>query len=651
MNSSRYPLFSGAGLVVLAVLLLAVIAISNTVLHGVRLDLTENKLFTLSQGTRNVLNNIDEPINLYFFFSKQTAQGLPSVNIYAQRVRDMLREMSDKANGKLKLHIIDPEPFSDEEDRAVGFHLQGVPIGNGGDTLYFGLAGSNSVGETAHIAFFQSDRESLLEYDLAKLIYQLSQTEKRVVGVISGLPVIPGLDREAKRFERGAVVGQQIKQLFDVRTIKKDAQVIPSEVEVLLLIHPQDLPKHTRYAIDQFLLRGGKALVMLDPFSAIQGRQGTREEPKEPVSELDPLLKSWGVKMADDKVVLDSEHAIQVTADPAKPPVYHFAMLSLPDELINQDDVTTRGLSSINFGFSGSLVPLKDGALEFTPLIRTGEKSQRIASWKVDPNMDPTELITPFRSEDKQHVIAARLSGTFKTAFPDGAPPKEEEPVDPNDPLAALGGIKPVQKPSEKEEEVVLPPHLSESEYPTNIILVADSDVLADQIWVKVQDFFGKRVASPWAGNGDFVMNSIDNLLGSSDVISIRSRAGFSRPFDRVESLKRAADAKFRATEQQLQEQLRNTEEQLKQFQAQRADGGVLLSPEAQETLSNFQKTKLDIRKQLRKVRHQLDEDIEQLGSWLRFINIALVPLLLIAGVLLFNLFKHLTRSRKGASA
>ncbi len=607
----RFPALS---LVLIALLLLVVVALSQTVFRGARLDLTENQLYTLSDGTRALLTRIDEPINLYFFYSRKVLQGSP-LNVYAQRVRDLLDELVRVAGHNLRLTVIDPEPFSDAEDRAVQLGVQAVNLG-GSEKLYFGLAATNAIGNTETIPFLQPSREDLLEYDIGKLLYKLNQVRKPVVGLMSTLDIQGGFDSRRMQPTRPWIAVEQLRELFDLRTLQTDIKEIPADVNLLVLVHPADLATTTQYAIDQFVLRGGRLVMFIDPF-AETAAPSPMMQPGQVSATSNPslLMNKWGIKMRPD-VVGDSDNALQVTFDPRQGPIYHYAILALTNKSLDQNDVVTRNIESVNVAYAGILERISEAKTEFTPLLRSSTRAMPIPNARVRmANLNPASLQSGFTPTGESYVMAARIRGVVESAFPEGSP-TASEPTTSSD-----------TNPDPAR-------HLKESKEPVNIIVIADTDMLTDQLWVRTQNFFGQMIATPWAGNGTLLVNAVDNLLGSDELISIKSRASYSRPFTRVENLRREADSQFRAKEQELQNRLRETEQKLSELQSRKDQGNALiLSPEQQEALLRFQQDQIKIRKELRDVRHELNKNIDSLGNWLRFINIGLIPLLLILGV------------------
>lgn len=604
---------TASSLLLLLVLLLALIVLSNTLLRGLRLDLTENGLYTLSAGTRNTLAALDEPLNLYFFFSDEGSRDYPPLRTYATRVRELLEEYALHADGKITLHVIDPQPFSEDEDRAAAFGLQAVPTGAGGETLYFGLAGTNSVDGVATIPFFQPDKEAFLEYDLSKLVYNLAHPQKPVIGLLTALPMQGGFDFMARQPAPSWVVLEQLQALFDVRPLDPATARIDPDIDVLLLAHPKGVSEATLYAIDQYVLGGGKALVLVDPQADIEQPPTDPGNPAAALladrsSDLATLFTAWGVTYDPAQVVLDSRYALAVSSQPGQYPVQHVGIFGLDQSAFAANDVITAELSSINLALPGVLRAREGATTTLEPLLTSSDAAMTVPAERVRLVTDPRELQQGFTPTGERYVLAARVQGAVQSAFPAAVTTDPEQP-----------------------------PHLSASTGPINVIVVADVDLLADRLWVQNQDFLGQRIATAFANNGDFVVNALDNLTGNSDLISIRGQAVAARPFTTVAALEREANARYLATEQELELQLRDTEQRLAELQQSRTDNNsLLLTPEQQAEIEQFQDKKLEIRRQLREVQRNLDQDIENLGMVLKIINIALMPLLLSLAALLW---------------
>lgn len=603
---SRY--FSLLGLVAAFFLFTLV---NNLMLGSVRLDLTENGLYSVSDGTREVIADLEEPVNLYFFFSEKASKDLTALRAYSQRVREMLEEYQLLAGSKINLHIVDPEPFSEQEDQAAEFGLQSVPVNQAGEALYFGLAGTNALDGQVVLPFFQPDREAFLEYELTKLIYNLSVVEKPRVALYSELKVEQSVDPRSFQPTPGWVFMDQLKELFQIEKIDELSLSAIGTAELLLLIHPGTLEDAALYAVDQHVMSGGKLIVFVDPLaetvppgtSVLSGSS----------SELNRLTATWGVSLRDGQVLGDSEAALMVGGVDGAP-VRHLGILGFTNQYFSGDDIVTADLEAINFSTAGILDVDEVDGIDAKSLIASSSVSGSLDVIQFQTLSDPAELQQGFQSTGESYSVAVRLSGKSRSSFPE------------------MSG-----------EET----HIAETEQ-LNVVIVADTDVLSDRLWVQVQNFFGQQVASAFADNGSFAVNLVENLSGSSALIEVRSRGQFSRPFVVVEELRRIAEAKYLRNAEDLQARLAETDRQLSELESARVDDGLLtLSAEQEAALVNFQSEKLRIRKELREVRHRLDQEIEQLGGKLKFINILLMPLLLTLALLGIRVLGLLSRGTK----
>jgi len=631
-------LFSTTGLLAALALLVVINLLSGLIFGSARIDLTENKLYTLSDGTRNILSSIDEPVTLRFYFSGKMLVGIPHIMNYGRRVKELLAEYATLSHGNLKLIVNDPEPFSDYEDQAVQYGLQGVPIDAAGTLAYFGLVGTSATDDQEVIPFFQPDKEESLEYDISKLIYKLLNPKKRTVGLITTLPMFgdaqnPFMNNMDARQDWYSI--EQLRQLFEVRKLATDVSAIPGDIDVLMLVHPKGLPDATLFAIDQFVLKGGRAIVFADPYAEADIPETDPQNPMAAMnaprnSNLQKLFDVWGIQLVTGKIAADRLSATQVNANIGgrTQPIDYVLWLTLKQDSFNKEDFVTGELQSITMATAGILNKKEDIETEFTPLIETSKQSMEIDQSQIQFGPNPAALLRQFRPLDKSLVLAARVSGIVKSAFPDGKPGEDED----------------------NEGNTV--DFIKESKEPINIIVVADSDMLQDRFWVNVQNFFGRRVAFPRANNGDFIVNAIDNLSGSNDLIGLRSRGKSARPFGKVLELKREAEQRLQDQETALQAKLDETERKLAELQ-QRKEGGnaLILSPEQRVELEKFREQQVKTRKELRSVRHELGESIERLGAILKFINIGLIPLIIIILAGLLGLYNMNKAKRKHAMA
>ena len=609
-------IYSLGSLVLLLILFVAISMLSGSLLRGMRADLTQNGLYTLSDGSRNILGELQEPVNLYLFFSGEASRGLPQIRSYARRVDEMVEEFENHAAGKLIVHRVDPEPFSEEEDQAAAFGLQAVPVGAGSETLYLGIAGTNSLDGVQVMPFLQPSKEKFLEYDLAKMISSLGSPERITIGFLSTLQMDAGFDPATQGMREAWVVYEQLGQLFDLETIDPGADSLPDNIDLLLLVHPRDLTDPMMYQLDQFVLGGGRLIVFLDPFA-----ESDRGDPNDPMammqagsaSNLGPLLDSWGVRFEADRVIGDLQYGVGTSQS------RHIGILSVPADGLNSEDVVSADLQAVNFSSTGWLAPVEGAGTRFEALVQSSENATTLDASRLRFLTNPAELMQGFNPSGDRYALAARLTGPASSAFdaPDG--------------------------------DVQSASHLAESgESGITVMLFADTDLLTDRLWVQKQPFLGQNLVSAFADNGNLVVNAADNMVGNRDLIGIRTRVSSSRPFDRVSELQVQAERSYLATEERLQQELAETERKLTELQAAKGDSELLvLSDEQQAEIDRFVDRKLDIRKELRQVQHDLQRDIDRLGTRLKLLNITLVPLLVMIAALLYALQRRRRQNRQ----
>ena len=663
-------LFSSAGL---AGIFLGVIVsvIGITMLPGLRIDLTEDRLYTLSEGTRNIVSNLEIPIELRFFYSESATEDQPQIRAYGRRVRELLEEITFASKGNLTLNVIDPEPFSEEEDLATQLGIRAVPVSQGGESIYFGLVASQVVGEGDYnplaptaveaLPLIRPDQEQFLEYEFMKLISSVNTPERTVIGLITELDIDGGFNPVTGQATSPWFVMEMIRQLYDVRRIDITSSSIDEDVGILMIVHPQELSDEMLYAIDQHVMKGGQTIVFLDPNAdslVTRSPQGAMI-PADMGSDLEVLLSAWGVEYQDDKVLADNELALRVRMSQNGRPMPHLGMVGVPQENFDQEDIITSRLETVNFASAGALSQ-SDGAITtFEPLIRSSYDAALMDAALVENMTDPSILFDEFQSQGTSYVLAARVSGEITSAFPEGRPEITEDTTSGDQEDAevseALPDIASSDNPGTPESDAAEIPgeesaeiHLMRTQGPANIVLFSDTDFLTDRLWVQVAQFLGQQIPQPFANNGDLLINSLDNLSGGADLVSIRGRGTYSRPFMRVVALQREADDRLRTEEADLLNRLSETEAALAELN-QDEDGNPLgqLTPEIQAEIDRFNGEMLDTRRRLRDVQFQLTEDIDQLGANLKAINTVLVPVLLTA----FALLAHYTRLRRRRSA
>jgi ABC-type uncharacterized transport system involved in gliding motility auxiliary subunit len=629
MTKLSRRLYALAALVLAAVIFVALNIAADATFTTARLDLTETGAYTLAQGTRNIIAKLDEPVTLKFYYSGKIASDYAQINSYAGRVRDLLREYAALSRGKIILQEVDPEPYTPAEDEATAAGLSGAPT-DSGDIVYFGLVGTNSIDGQEAIAFFAQEREAYLEYDITSLIYRLSTPKKPKLAIISSLPLDIGAGGMAAMMQGGGqpnTIYQELAQGYATAMIDPNFDRIPADIDVLMIAHPPALTQAQSYAIDQFVLGGGRALVFVDPYSEIaqQSGGGMEQGGGGPISsDLPQLLRAWGVFYNPEKIIGDRALAQRVqVGDPRDPVASYPIWLHLTAANFDAKDQITANLQTLNLASVGALSQAKGATTAFTPLVSSSSQAGLLDAVQVRLNPKPQDLMNEIEPTGQPFVVAARISGPTKTAYPNGAA------VAPNGPA-----------------------QLKVSKGPINVVVMADSDIFDDRFWVHVEDLYGKKMATPFADNAAFVLNAVENLTGSSDLISLRTRATNDRPFTVVRKIQADAQAQFQQEADALQQQMTDTESRLHALEQGGSTNGkpvtsASLTPEQQAAIERFKRDLIETRTQLRDVQHNLRKDIDLLGSILAFVNIALVPIL----VALFAIVLAVLRRRRRARA
>jgi ABC-type uncharacterized transport system involved in gliding motility auxiliary subunit len=627
----------------LALLLAAVLAVgvnmlADRLLPRASIDLTQNRLYTLSDGTRQVLQGLQDPVTLRLYYSRRLGASVPVFGAYAERVTAMLREYASVSGGKLKLEIFDPEPFSETEDRAMALGLQGVPVDQSGEQVYFGLAGVNLLDDERTIPFLQPDRERFLEYDVTRLVWELASPRRPVLGLMSSLP-LNGDPRAMMMRQPGVgqpfIIINQLRQFYTVRDIATDVQVIEPDVQVLLVAHAQNLGEATLYAIDQFVMRGGRLIALVDPHSESQASRPSpgQRPPSDTSSNLDRLLNAWGIEAPSDKVVLDQRGAWRVRADPRDrvQAVDYLAWFNVPAAGLARGEVATAELAQVTLASAGEVRRREGATIEFVPLVSASERTMLVDRSAVQQEPNPARLLAQFRPDGQQRVLVARIRGALTSAF-QAAPPAPE------------GAERPAD----------FPAHRARSEGTANLVVGNDTDLLEDRFWVRVQDFFGQQVTTPISDNGNFLINLADTMAGGEALVSLRSRGESLRPFELVEDIRRNAEAQFRQTERALQERLEATERRLRELRqgpggsgAERNAAQAIITAEQRAEIDRAREEIRRTRGELRQVQLELRRDIEGLEARLRVLNIVLVPALLT----IFAVVLGVIRARRRAEA
>ena len=595
-------------LIVLGIALLLYSFLLPGVMPGLRVDMTENKQYTISSGSREILANLPQKITLKLYYSESTSRELPQLRQYADEVWNFLQEMSQYANGMLVLEKIDPEPFSVAEEDALMLGLQAVPAGTA-KSLFLGLVATNELDGLQLMPFLQPDKAVFLEYDLARMISGLAQPVQQKVAWLSPLPVMPGIDPATGQAHVGWEVYKQLQQIYQLTPVSIKATELPEDIGLLIIAAVDNLSAELVFQIEQFVLGGGRLLLFLDPLSE---RATTAESTH--LSGLESLLAGWGIEYDSSQVIGDQQYALQVSISPELPPQRHLAILGLPAAAMSQADVITADLEVINVSSAGFLKSAPAAALTSAPLLFSSNKAGQLSATQVAGIESPDELVESFVSTGEQYVLAARYSGSPQRVLP--IPEGFDEGV------------------------------IEQADTQVQIVVVADSDLLDDRFWVRHQAFFEQTVSTAFADNGNFLINAVDNLLGSHELISIRTRNVTHRPFTRVEQLRLSAEAELHDKERQLQQQLQLIEDRLQQLQALDSEA-ARISPEQQAEVQLYIEQRLTARRQLRQVQQSLNQEIRALGTKLKVINILLVPAL----VVVFSTLYFWWRRRRGQSS
>ena len=598
----------GVALALLALIFVSLNLFSNLTLRNARLDLTENGLFTLSDGTRNIVADLQEPVRLKFYYSRSIAANQPGLRVEAQRVRDMLEEITMASDGMVQLEIIDPEPFSEAEDQAVGQGLVARPVAEG-EVVYFGLVGTNLVDNVEIIPYFATERQQYLEYDVARLLHNLARPQKPVLGIISNLPLdtgAGGIMAAMRGQSQPFLIYAELADRFAIEFIAPDSVKIPKRVDVLLLAHPRPLSDIQAYAVDQFVMRGGRVIAFLDPQSEVSLTAGPNGEPLRGYTEqsnMPLLMRQWGVRMLSDMIVADRKRAQRVAAgrDARRALTDYILWMGLGPSEMNGDDPVTGNIDRLNIGTVGALQPLEGASTDFTPLVTSSDEAGLMTRDYVLSAPTPDALQRRFAVGEAPYTIAARLAGPIVSAF-DGPPESETE-----------------------KGERAKPQDHKDSTQAANIIVFADSDFFDDRFWVSEQNYLGQRFGVPIADNGKFLLNAVENLMGSNDLISLRGREKAARPFSRIEDLRRAAETEYLAEQQNLVARIEAAQAEL-----DRLEQGAQLA-EADKAASAYRAELLQARKALRRVQGDLRRDIEALESRLTWANIIIMPLMISA--------------------
>jgi ABC-type uncharacterized transport system involved in gliding motility auxiliary subunit len=640
-------LYSSVGVAAMALILIAFNFITGSA--KTRVDLTKEKAYTLSSGTRAILSKLDGPLKVRLYCTQgenSTPQAIMLKN-YAKEVEDLLGEYKQAAKGKLIIEKYNPEPDSDAEDSAHLDGVEGQPLGNnmfGGERFYLGLAVSYGMDQKVAIPFLSPERERLLEYDISRAISQVFTPEKPVVGIMSPLPIF-GAPANPMMMRMGQQGGEQpwaivneLKNDFKVKRVGMDVDKIDDEVKVLLVVHPRDITDKAQYALDQFILRGGKMLAFLDPLPAlIDAKEQNQMFGAIPNSgsNLDKLLKAWGLTLESGKVVADMKYMLQVggrNGQPTQAP----AILGLTKQALNNDDIVTSQIENAWMPFAGSFSGTPAEGLKETVLLKSTKESQLVDGFMA--NLAGENIIKEFKPSGTEYALAVRLSGKFKTAFPNGKPEekKDEEKKDAD---------KKEDKPAEKKSD----DSLKETKENNSVILVGDADMLSDRVALQpVQTLFGTAYA-PANGNLSFCQNAVEQMTGDSNLINVRSRATTDRPLTKIKDMEATAQERFQTEIKRLEDSAQEAQRKINDLQQAKKDKDqrFVLSPEQQRELTNLREEEAKTRKHLKQVQKDLHKEVASLQTRVKWINILAVPLAVaLSGIVLAGVNSRKTSAK-----
>ncbi len=597
-----------------------------------RLDLTQEKAYTLSAGTRAILKKLEAPVEIRFYCTQGEKEMPPQFKTYAQHVEDLLAEYRQQGRGNIEIKKLNPAPDSDAEDSARLDGIEGQLLSNG-ENLYLGLAISY-LDEKMAIPFLSPEKEKLLEYDITRAISRVANPQKPVIGVMTPLPMFgqpmnPMMMRMGQQAQEAWVIISELQSEFTVKQVPLETDKIDDEIKVLIVAHPKEIKDSAQYAIDQFIMRGGKLIAFLDGMSMVDSRN--QQNPMMPNmggggSTLDKLVKAWGLQFDTTKVVADlnfQSRFMQNNRQQVAP-----AVLSLNAQGINKEDVVTSQLDSLLIPFAGVFTGTPAAGLKETVLLHTTPDSQLVEGMMAQ--FSGEQITKDFKPSGTPQKLAIRLSGKFKTAFPDGKPVEKQ-----------------ADKKDEKKDEKKTEDSLKETKGDNAVILVGDSDILYDQFCVQVQNIFGQKVVIPRNGNLNLVQNMVEQMAGDSNLIEVRSRATLNRPFTVVQKMQAQAEASYRNKIKELEDGLQETQKRLNELQSKKEKGQrFILSPEQQQEVERFKKQEAGSKKELKEVRRNLRQDIDALENRVKWLNIAGMPMV----VTLFGVGRAFLKGQRAKS-
>ena len=614
--------YSAGGLLLLAIILIAANFLFSA--FKVRVDLTQGSVYTLSPGTRAILSKLEAPVKIRYYYTQGGNTVPVALKTFAKRVEDLLNEYKSASGGKVIIEKFNPEPDSDAEESAALDNVEGQQT-NTGEKFYLGLAVS-FLDKKEAIPVLSADREQLLEYDLTSKISQVTQAKKPVIGLMAGLPVLGRPLNPMTKLQPTEpwVLGSELKRTFEMKKVELDVKKIDDDIKVMLVIHPKNITEEAEYALDQFVLRGGKLMAFVDPYAYFD-QQPDLQNPfggnQAGGSTLYNLFKGWGVELDGGKVIAD------MTFPSGSGPRLLPTLLMLTNDAFNMEDIVMSQVGTMLVPFGGTFKGKLADGIKQSVLIHSSKNAMPVDLIIATLSGEPSTR--GFAPTGKEEPIAMRLTGKFKSAFPNGEP-------------------TPQQAPAKKGEELKPPPpssgkHMREAAAENSVVLIADVDMLTDGAAVETQDVFGQKVVVPRNGNLAFAQSLIEQLAGDQNLGTLRSRAAFSKPLTVLRKMEAQAQQSYLGEIKKLEDARNQITEKLQALQKGRTGGATaaaatVLTPEQQAEIEKFRKQATETGKQLKELRKNLRVDSDKLELWTKVINIGAIPTLVAILGLIFAL-------------
>ena len=613
MNRKNSIIYTWIGVLSAVIILISANTLVNSYLNSQRLDLTEERMYTISSGTIETLQSIQEPINIKFYFTNRLGENYPPFKLFADRIKTLLKRYEEISDGNLIISTYNPEPFTEIEEQALADNIRGIPLNEQGEYGYFGIRAYNSVDGVEVIPFMDIEREEFLEYDLTSRIFSLSKESKPKIGFIAGLGIDGVLDSQGGAVPPWKIMGQ-INEFFDVTTLldynmdSRELKSIPDDIDTLLVLQPLNLSDQALYTIDQFVLGGGNILLALDPSTTVAA--GIQYDQK-----MDYMLENWGLKIMPELVAGDLKLARPAQVGDRGERVYnnYLALIGVTSEYINQDDPIVSGLDLINITTAGVIERLPDHKTEITDIFTTSEQSTLIGKEEVKDNPDLNKLLREFEASNNKYSLSVRVKGNAESV---------------------IENLELENIPTYSEAQ-----HIQNGS--VNAIIVTDVDFLEDQFWVNVKEYFGEDLLTPFANNATFIVNALENLSDSSTLATLRARGVMDRPFVLINDLQLQSETIFRDKERSLANEMAALQNRMRELE-QKAGGSVMLGQSDLDAFNEFREKAQNVQKELRAIKLELAQELEALNNAIKISNMAGIPLLFLAfGILYWAIRKY----------